>query len=118
VKHVVKEHLSAIRDLLVVHPEEQQFTSYQEEAEDYGEDGWLIAKGVFEMGSPMAIAKVDPEFKRGRKFEEGKLLHCFLNSIGHTNTGIMRNGKFVPSEALFHLEEFIGRMLIIRQKER
>jgi len=29
----------------------------------------------------------------------------------------MRDGKFVPSEALFHLGQFIGRMLIVGQKK-
>jgi len=117
VKHVARKHLSAIHDLLVAHPEQQEFTSYSGEAEDYGEDGWVTAKKVFEMGSRMAIGQIDSAFRKGRKFEEGKILHCFLNSIGCGISGISRNDKFVTREAIFHLKQFIGRMLIIRHKK-
>jgi hypothetical protein len=117
VKEVVKKFLSGIRDLLVAHPEEQEFTSYLGEAGDYGEDGWVIAKKVFEMGGRMAIGQIDSAFGKGRKFEEGKILHCFLNSIGRGVSGSWRNGKFVTREAVFHLEQFIGRVLIIRDKK-
>jgi hypothetical protein len=116
VKEVVKKFLSGIRDLMVAHPEEQEFTSYPGEAGDYGEDGWVIAKKVFEMGGRMAIGQVDSAFRKGRKFEEGKILHCFLNSIGCGVSGLSSNGKFVTREAVFHLRQFIGRMLIIRGK--
>jgi hypothetical protein len=116
VKHVVRKHLSAIRDLLVTHAEEQEFTSYSGEAEDYGVDGWFVAKRVFEMGSKMAIAQIDSAFRKGRKFDEGKILHCFLNSIGHSVFGIIKNDKFVTSEAMFHLKQFIARIMIIRGK--
>jgi hypothetical protein len=117
VKHVARKHLSAIRDLLATHAEEQEFTSYSGEADDYGEDGWFVAKRVFEMGSRMAIGHFDPAFRKGRKFEEGKMLHCFLNSIGWSVFGLSRNGKVVTREAIFHLKQFIGRMLIIRNKK-
>lgn len=117
VKQVIKEYLSGIRDLLVAHPEEQEFTSYPGEAGDYGEDGWLVARKVFEMGSRMAIGQLDSAFRKGRKFEEGKILHCFLNSIGCGVFGLSRNDKFVTREAIFHLRQFMGRMLIIRDKK-
>jgi hypothetical protein len=116
VKNIARKHLSAIRDLLVAHNEEEEFTSYSGEAEDYGEDGWVIAKKVFEMGSRTAIGKVDSTFRKGRKFEEAKMLHCFLNSIGFSAFGLSRDDKFVTKEASFHLDQFIGRMLIIRNK--
>jgi hypothetical protein len=116
VRQVIKKFLPAIRDLLVAHPEEQEFTSYPGEAGDYGEDGWTITKKVFEMGSKMAIAQIDSASKKGRKFDEGKILHCFLNSIGYSVFAISKNGKFVTREAMFHLKQFIARMLIIRSK--
>ena len=99
-----------------MHPEEQEFTTYPGETGDYGEDGWVIAKKVFEMGGRMAIGQTDSAFGRGRKFEEGKILHCFLNSIGCGATGFSRNGKPVTREAVFNLKQFFGRMLIIRDK--
>jgi len=116
VKHVVKEYPTAIRDLLVAHPEQQELATYPGEAEDYGEDGWLIAKRVFEIGGRMAIGQIDSAFRKGGKFEEGKILHCFLNSIGCGVSGLFRNDKFVTRETIFHLKQFTGRMLVIRDK--
>ena len=114
VRHVAQKYLSTIRNLLVAHPEEEMFTNYPGEAADYGEDGWMIAKKIFEMGSRTSIANVDSTFRKGRKFEEGKMLHCFLNSVGYSTFGLSIHNKLVTKEAMFHLDEFVGRMLILR----
>jgi len=116
IKQTVNKHLTNIRDYMVKESVQDPFTSYTGEAADFGEDGWTITKKIFEMGSRMGIAKLDPESKNGRKFVEVKLLHCFLNSIGHSILAVKRQGKFVTSEAFFYLDSFIGRMLIIRDK--
>ena len=116
IRETVRNFLTEIQGLIVQDPAQELFTPYGGEAEDFGEDGWMITKRVFEMGSRMAIGKLDQEFRKGRKFEEGKLLHCFLNSIGHGILVVNRGGRPVTSEALFHLNGFLGRMLIIRGK--
>jgi len=116
VRSTVKKYLPNIQDFLVQKTERDLFTEYRGEAEDFGEDGWTITKKVFEMGGRMAIANFDPNFKKGRKFHDEKLLHCFLNSIGHSIFIRHIRGKPVTSEALFHLNQFIGRILIIRGK--
>ena len=72
---------------------------YAGEAESYGENGWNIAKRVFELGSRMAISLFDEKFDRGKSFQQTKLIHCFLNPQG-------------VQEADFHLDTFIGRVLI------
>jgi hypothetical protein len=116
VKRAVRNCLTSIEDLIVQEPVYELFTPYERETVDFGEDGWMIAKKVFEMGSRMAVAKLDPESRKGRRFDEGKLLHCFLNSIGHGILVVNRGGRPVTSEVLFHLNSFLGRMLIIRGK--
>ena len=114
IKSLVKKYLPRIDDFLIQKNEEELFAEYRGESEDYGEQDWLIAKKAVEIGSRMGIAKVDPAFKKGRKFDEAKLLHCFLNSLGYSMFGIRKQNRNVSLEALFHLNQFIGRMLITR----
>lgn len=77
VKNVVKGYLKEIQDFIVAKPENELFTVYQGEVKDFGEDVWEIAKKVFEMGSRMAVGQLDPEFKKQKKFDEGKILQLF-----------------------------------------
>jgi len=116
IRQTVRSALTNVQDLIVQDPAHELFTLYEGEAVDFGEDGWVITKKVFEMGSRMAVAKLDPESRKGRKFDEGKLLHCFLNSTGHGSVVVYKGGRLVTSEALFHLNSFLGRMLIMRGK--
>lgn len=76
VKKLVKKHLKEISDFIAAKPEQELFVNYFGEASDFGEDGWEIVKKVFEYGSRMAIAKLDPEFKKG-SFKREK---CFIAS--------------------------------------
>jgi len=114
VKDIVKKHLPTIGDFTYQKTDEELFRDYEGESKDFGEDGWKIAKKVFECGSRMAIAKFNSKFRKGKKFQEGKLLHCFLNSLGYSTFG---PEKGITLEALFHLGQFIGRMLILSNKQ-
>lgn len=110
----IEMYLPNAKDMIT--PLRSSHGEYTGELEDYGEDGWTITKKVFELGSRMAIALADPNSKKGRKFSAGKLLHCFLNSLGYSIFFKRLNDRVVTREALHHLDEFIGRMLILRKK--
>ena len=83
---------------------EELFGDYQGESEHFGDDGWLLAQKLFEMGTRLAIARVDDEFIKSKGFEVGKLMHCMLNPI------------FGQSEFNFHLEQYIFRIMLSKRK--
>lgn len=56
-------------------------TDYKDEIESFGEDGWQIAKKIFEYTSRAAV-----HIKTGKAenlFRETKFIHCFLNQCGY-----------------------------------
>lgn len=73
--------------------------NYHGEVNDYGEDGWELAKLFFEIGSEIAIGMFSENFRKGRKFNVGKFVHCFLNQQG-------------VDEEIFHANALIGRAMI------
>lgn len=72
---------------------------YQGEAIGFGEDGWELTKQMFEIGSKIAIGQTDAGFKKGEKFGQGKLIHCFLN-------------QQMINEAEFHADALVSRILV------
>jgi hypothetical protein len=108
IKKLVRNYRKSIEDFIDSSRENELFADYPGEAEDFGEDGWEIAKKVFECGSEMAIGKLDLDFRKGKKLQVGKLLHCLLNSLGYS---------FSDYEAIYHLRAFVSRMLILERKE-
>jgi hypothetical protein len=55
-------------------------TAYRDEISAFGEDGWQIAKNLFEYTSRAAV-----HIKTGKAynlFREQKFIHCFLNQCG------------------------------------
>jgi hypothetical protein len=56
-------------------------TEYKDEVDSFGEDGWEIAKRLFEY---TCRAAVHIKTGRGEKlFRETKFIHCFLNQCGY-----------------------------------
>ena len=56
------------------------------EADGYG-DGWEVAQKLFEIGSRSAILKAEGDtgnVRLGEQYNEGKLVHTFLNQWGYT----------------------------------
>jgi len=56
-------------------------TAYMDEIYAFGEDGWEIAKKLFEMTYRVAV-----HIKTGKahnQFRETKFIHCFLNQCGY-----------------------------------
>jgi hypothetical protein len=72
---------------------------YHGEAEDYGEDGWELTKQLFEIGSEISIGLLSDSFRKGKKLQSGKLVHCFLLQQG------------VDEEA-FHASALVGRVMV------
>lgn len=56
-------------------------TDYKDEIENFGEDGWQIAKKIFEYTSRAAV--YIKEGKAKNLFRERKFIHCFLNQCGY-----------------------------------
>lgn len=102
VETAVKNHLKEISDFIDLKRAQEPFVDYLGEANDYGEDGWLITKKFFECCSRMAIGRVNPEFKKKKQFNEGKFVHCFLNQWGYN---ILR-------EAFFHQGGSLERTVV------
>lgn len=90
-----------------------EFSEYFGEEEDFGKDGWMIAKKFFEIGSRFALCKMDENKDRvilkkvggviEGKFDEGKFIHLILNQLGYST----------PDEAQFHLNRFFERLMRI-----
>jgi len=78
----------------------KQITKYYHGEEDgFGQDGWQLTKQLFEIGSKIAIGRLSDTFRKGEKFNPGKLVHCFLN-------------QQMVNEEVFHSVELIGRTII------
>lgn len=78
---------------------------YPGEGEDYGADGWDLMKRLMQIGSEISLARLDPDADLRRKFVQGKLVHCYLNS------------QMVDEEA-FHLAQFVNRCVIQTAMEK
>lgn len=112
IKNLARKNLVNIESFIEEKPDEKTFSSkYQGEIEQYGEDGWKIAKNIFEIGSRVAIALYTPQFKGGKEFTAGKFVHCFLNSLGY-GAGQRIEQLIITKEAQFYLSNFISRMWI------
>lgn len=108
VKNVTRKYLSEVDDL--VNTTRHDVVNYYPEVGDhqYGIDGWEIAKKTFEYGSRLAIALLNPEFRKGKILREGKLIHCILNSLNY--------GK--SEEKTFHITQAVEREVMIISQER
>jgi hypothetical protein len=103
-KQIVRRNIEQVRDFVVVKADQSLFGDYKGETEHFGEDGWQLAQKIFEMGTRMAIARADTEFKKSKGFDVGKIVHCMMNP------------NFGQEEYNFHLEQFIGRVMLGKRK--
>lgn len=108
VKNALRTYLNNVADL--VDAAKSDVGDYEPEVKDdqYGIEGWEIAKKIFEYGSRLAIGLVDPKFRKGELLREGKLIHCMLNSLGYG----------AREEKKFHITQAIEREIIIMSRER
>jgi len=108
VKSIFRKYLAKVIDL--VDAAKSDIVNYQPEVRDdqFGVDGWEIAKKVFEYGSKLAIAVRDVEFRKGKLLHEGKLIHCMLDSVGYD----------WRRERDFHIMEAIEREIVIMSHGR
>lgn len=95
---------------------QETFELYEGEETDYGKDGWEITKKLFEYGSRMVLTKNNPEADKGRKFTESKIVHCFLNAQGYSTSYRTIVDIPVNREMMFHLQNFIGNLIKIKNK--
>lgn len=95
-----------------------EFNDYKPEIEKYGEEGWEIAKRLFEIGSKSAfyyMDNFDKEIKPINEYvEEGKvpvgtwlILHSMLQNMGH----------FTSDEVDAYFYSIINRIAGIPEKE-
>ena len=103
-KQVVKSNLQQVRDFVIIKEDDKLFGDYRGESEHFGEDGWQLAQKMFEMGTRLAIARVDSEFGKPRGFDIGKIVHCMMNP------------NFGQLEYNFYLEQYIGRVMLKKRK--
>lgn len=103
-KETVRKNLELVRDFVTIKKDEDLFGHYTGESEHFGEDGWLLAQRSFEIGTRLAIARVDPEFKKSKGFDAGKIVHCMMNP------------NFGQLEYNFYLEQYIGRIMLAKGK--
>jgi len=97
VKRLISERMEQVKDFVMT--DGTLFGEYPGEAGHFGEDGWQLAQRMFEMGTRLAIASADPEFRKGVGFDAGKIVHCMMNP------------NFGSMEYNFYLEQFIGRVM-------
>jgi len=106
-RDLVKAKLPSIADLVDI--EKSNVEDFQPESKDdqYGIEGWEIAKRVFEYGSRLSFALDTPDFRRGRLLHQGKLFHCMLNSLSYGPTeerdfyltqAVERQGQLISQE--------------------
>jgi hypothetical protein len=82
---------------------------YTEEQDQFGTEGWLYVQKLFEYASRISLLKRETfdglktlnACHLDNQFNDGKLIHCFLNAQGHS----------IPEEALFHNQANIERLL-------
>ena len=103
-KQVVKSNLQQVRDFVVIKDDDELFGDYRGESEHFGEDGWQLAQKMFEMGTRLAIARVDSQFGKSRGFNIGKIVHCMMNP------------NFGQLEYNFYLEQYVGRVMLKERK--
>jgi len=103
-KQVVKSNLQQVRDFVIIKGDDELFGDYRGESEHFGEDGWQLAQKMFEMGTRLAIARVDSQFGKSRGFDIGKIVHCMMNP------------NFGQLEYNFYLEQYVGRVMLKERK--
>jgi hypothetical protein len=106
VNNLFRKYVDNVADL--IDTAQSGIADYQPEVKEYGIDGWEIAKKMFEYGSRLSIALVDPRFQRGHLLREDKLIHCILNSCNYDT----------PSELMFHIYRAIERQVMTISQER
>jgi hypothetical protein len=108
VRNAMNMHLHKVADLVEI--TRCDAVDYYPEIGDhqFGIDGWEIAKRVFEYGSRLAIAFLDPKSRKGKLLREGKLIHCMLNSLNYDTSG----------EKIFHIAQAIEREVVILSQEQ
>lgn len=107
VNSIFRKYLTKVAELVDV--AKSDIVNYQPEDRDdqFGVDGWEIAKKIFEYGSKLAIALRDVEVRKGQLFHEGKLIHCMLNSLNYD----------WHRERDFHIIKAVERETIIMSRE-
>jgi hypothetical protein len=104
ITRIIRSNLEQVRDFVSIDQEEELFFEYRGESEHFGDDGWQLAQKMFEMGTKLAIAVADPEFRKSLGFNAGKIVHCMMNP------------NFGSGERIFYLEQFIGRIMVEGRK--
>ena len=77
---------------------------YLGEEEAFGREGWVITYKIFEWASRGEILRLNPDIQKGPLFDEGKIIHCFLNCWGYK----------ILDEFKFHLSSSLERMSVLK----
>lgn len=112
VKSIIFEKLKPIENLCskIDHDENYHGEGEPDKEWSFGTEGWVLTQKFLEYGSRITLLMREIKMERkppsaGRldsQFNEGKLVHCFLNQTGRNTV----------EEAHFYMDAYFGRMLI------
>lgn len=104
IKPIIYKNIEKIKDFMDENESPNpKHPPYSGEADTYGREGWVIVQKFFEYSSEFALCNTDQNKDIGEGFNENKLIHCFLNSLGYS----------YYQEPLYHLDSFFGRIMSI-----
>jgi hypothetical protein len=87
VKQIVEGNLKSIQNMIAKTVYNENYTGEQD---DFGTEGWLYVKKLFESASRVSILKHETfagikstsDCQIQKQFNDAKLIHCFLNAQG------------------------------------
>lgn len=88
IKILNKKNKEKIEELILKYLPKNFFIvpeKYDGEKKFYGSDGWKIVQKFYEYSSRFVLGLFDKKFKKGEWFENGKLIHVFLNQHCYTS---------------------------------
>jgi len=108
VKSIVNENIARIKD---VKTRVELKDDYSGEQEQFGTEGWLYVQRLLEYASRISLLRRETlagqksltACRLDREYNDGKLVHCFLNAQGFS----------IQEEASFHNQANIERLLML-----
>jgi len=106
VKSIIDENLTKIKESIDKIEFKEDYTGEQDQ---FGTEGWLHVQKLLEYASRISLLKRETlagqksltDCRLDREFNDGKLIHCFLNA----------QGLSIREEAAFHNQANIERLL-------